>query len=219
MNSNRLLIGAATGRDDVSKVEYDQQRIHGNHAFSVLGACSISVIAMNFVLVRDPHARSNYVDELLTPSIHAELNSYWPLGRSSGAFWISWPKFLRFFGSITISTYASDYHDLRETASFPRSSTDPIPTFHFYIDKYVIRIDLSSTLTFHLYSIECTSPFLEHHWSISVYCGIEKSVVSIINMHNHLSYATLNKAHRNVSAQLMLTYRRVEERSPSGMDH
>lgn len=129
------MIGASTGRSDVSQEEYARQRVHGNHAFSVLAAHAVNRISMRFVLVRDPHARSNYIDELLTPSILARMNSSFPHSQSSGAFWISWPKFLRLFNSITISTYASDYYDVREVARFTRSSTQAVPTFHFHVPR------------------------------------------------------------------------------------
>jgi hypothetical protein len=91
---------------------------------------------MEFVLIRDPHARSNYHDELMTSTIRNQLNSMNQNSQSSGAFWISWPKFLRFFNSITISSYASDYYDIREVNRFTRSSTQLIPTFHFHLSQY-----------------------------------------------------------------------------------
>jgi hypothetical protein len=69
---------------------------------------------MEFVLIRDPHASSNYQEELMTPMIRNKLNSMNPNSQSSGTFWISWPKFLRCFNSITISSYASDYYDIQE---------------------------------------------------------------------------------------------------------
>ena len=133
--SSRLLIGASTGRSDVSPGEYTRIRLHGNHAFSVLAAHPIPSISMQFVLVRDPHARSNYHDELLTADVTHMLNSNYGKHVSSGAFWISWPKFLRFFNSIIISSYASDYYDVREVARFSRSSSQSISTFHFHLPR------------------------------------------------------------------------------------
>jgi hypothetical protein len=90
---------------------------------------------MQFVLVRDPHARTNYREELVTSSILTQLNSILPSRLPSGAFWISWPVFLQFFNSITISSYASDYYDIRETSQFTQLSVESIPTFHFYISE------------------------------------------------------------------------------------
>jgi hypothetical protein len=90
---------------------------------------------MEFVLIRDPHARSNYQDELMTSTIRNQLNSMHQNSQSSGAFWISWPKFLRFFNSITISSYSSDYYDIREVNRFTRTPTQLIPTFHFHLSK------------------------------------------------------------------------------------
>ncbi len=119
----------------MSAEEYNRNNIPNNHAFSVLAACSVPFISMEFVLIRDPHARSNYQDELMTPAIRNHLNSVNQNSQSSGSFWISWPKFLRFFNSITISTYSSDYYDVREVNRFTRTSRQPIPTFHFHLSK------------------------------------------------------------------------------------
>ena len=135
LDFSSLLIGASTGRSDVHPDEYDKNNIPNYHAFSVLAACSLSHIAMAFVLIRDPHARSNYHDELVDPTIRNQLNRMNQNSQSSGAFWISWPKFLRFFNSITISSYASDYYDIREVNRFTRSSTQSIPTFQFHLSQ------------------------------------------------------------------------------------
>ncbi|CAF3749085.1 unnamed protein product [Rotaria socialis] len=132
---SHLLIGASTGRSDISAEEYTRNNIPSNHAFSVLAAHSLSNISMQFVLVRDPHARSNYSDESITPYILTKLNNINRDYISPGAFWISWPKFLRFFNSITISSYATDYFDIREVNRFTRSSTQLIPTYHFHLSK------------------------------------------------------------------------------------
>jgi hypothetical protein len=94
--------------------EHVRNNIPNNHAFSVLAACSVPSSSLEFVLIRDPHASSNYQEELMTPMIRNKLNFMNRNGQSSGAFWISWPKFLRFFNSITISLYASDYYDIRK---------------------------------------------------------------------------------------------------------
>ncbi|CAF4007491.1 unnamed protein product, partial [Rotaria sp. Silwood1] len=88
---------------------------------------------MQFVLVRDPHARVDYKEDIITSSILTQLNSMISFHLPSGAFWISWPVFLQFFESITISSYASDYYDIREVAKFTQSSIEPIPTFHFHV--------------------------------------------------------------------------------------
>ncbi|CAF3342047.1 unnamed protein product [Rotaria sp. Silwood1] len=130
-----LLIGATTGRSDVSVEEYARNNIPNNHAFSVLAAHSISNTAMQFVLVRDPHAHSNYIDEFITQYILDKLNNINRNTVSPGVFWISWPKFLRFFNSITISSYANDYYDIREVNRFTQSCTELIPTFQFHLSR------------------------------------------------------------------------------------
>lgn len=119
----------------MSDSEYNRERIHGNHAFSVLSAHFLSSMSMQFILLRDPHGRSQYVDELLSAANSSKLNSWYPKSQSSGAFWISWAKFLRLFNSITISTYASDYYDVREVSRFTRAPQESIPTFHFHLSK------------------------------------------------------------------------------------
>jgi hypothetical protein len=90
---------------------------------------------MQFVLVCDPHARTDYKEEILTSTIVSQLNLILPFRLPSGAFWISWPVFLRFFNSITISSYVGDYYDVREVAKFTRSSIEPLPTFHFHVHE------------------------------------------------------------------------------------
>jgi len=135
LNYLRLLISAATGRTDISEEEYQRVHINSNHAFSIVAAYSLSEISMQFVLVRDPHARTDYREEVITSSIRTQLNSILQFRLPSGAFWISWPVFLQFFASITISSHVSDYYDVREVAQFTRSSIEPIPTFHFYVPK------------------------------------------------------------------------------------
>jgi len=90
---------------------------------------------MQFVLVRDPHAKTNYREKIVTSSILNQLNSILPTRLPSGAFWISLPIFLQFFSSITISSYASDNYDIREIGQFTQLSIESIPTFHFYLSE------------------------------------------------------------------------------------
>lgn len=135
LNYSSLLIGAGTGRLDVNEEEYQRIHLHSNHAFSILAAHYLAEISMQFVLVRDPHARTNYREELLTTGILQQLNSILPSRLPSGAFWISWPVFLQFFASITISTYSSDYYDVREIGKFTQSAIESIRTFHFQISQ------------------------------------------------------------------------------------
>ncbi|CAF1042665.1 unnamed protein product [Rotaria sordida] len=161
-----LLIGATTGRRNINEEEYQRIHIHSNHAFSILAAYYLSEISMPFVLVRDPHARVNYREEIITSSILSQLNSILPFHLPSGAFWISWPVFLQFFNSITISSYANDYYDIREVAKFTRSSIEPIPTFHFYVSKTSI-VDIS--LHYHCKRRQSVI----HHIQSFVLCNIE----------------------------------------------
>lgn len=130
-----LLIGAASARTEVNDRAYERANIKKNHAYSILAAHSLSNISIQFVLVRDPHGHTNYQEELTTSSILHRLNSRLPSRLPSGAFWISWPVFLQFFSSITISSYASDYYDIREIGKFTQLSIELIPTFHFYLPE------------------------------------------------------------------------------------
>ncbi|CAF3665498.1 unnamed protein product [Rotaria sp. Silwood1] len=128
-----LLIGASTGRHDVSKDMYDQIRINSNHAFSILATHATDKDSVRFVLVRDPHACSCYRDEYITPKVLTQLRTINNAHRSTGAFWIEWTKFLRFFSKLTISTYVNNYFDIREQAKFTRLPTDPITVFYFHV--------------------------------------------------------------------------------------
>lgn len=132
-----MLIGASSSRTDISASEYAQVRIHNNHAFSILATHALASCSSRFVLVRDPHARSNYTDKYVTPTVLDQLRLINDTPRSSGAFWISWSAFLRFFGSITISSYHEDHLDIRHEGKFSRSSTQYVPTYRFHVPESV----------------------------------------------------------------------------------
>ncbi|CAF3762324.1 unnamed protein product [Rotaria sordida] len=131
----KLLIGTASGRNDVSSEEYARVHIHKNHAFSILSAYELGDATKRFVLVRDPHSHSNYREEAVTESILKRLRLVNPADSSMGAFWISWRRFLRYFSSITISTYNSDDFDIREQCKFTRSSTEYVMTYYLHVPK------------------------------------------------------------------------------------
>jgi hypothetical protein len=132
-----LLIGASTGRTDISAEEYARFHIQSNHAFSILAAHALPGCSSCFVLVRDPHARSNYADQYVTSAVLHQLRLIDDTPRSSGAFWISWSRFLRFFASITISSYNEDHFDIRHEGQFTRSSTQYVPTYRFHVPESV----------------------------------------------------------------------------------
>jgi hypothetical protein len=131
----RLLIGVSSGATDVSSEEYAHVHIHGNHAFSVLAAHILDHGSHRFVLVRDPHSRSRYTEELVTENVLKQLRLINPTQRSTGAFWISWPRFLRYFSAITISTYNSSHFDIRQHAKFTRSATQRVTTYMFHVPQ------------------------------------------------------------------------------------
>ena len=130
------MIGVSSGRSDISSEEYARVRIHGNHAFSVLAAHTLDHHPSLFVLVRDPHSHSSYTEESVTQHVLKQLHSINPAEHSTGAFWISWARFLRYFSSITISTYDSEHFDVREQGKFTSSSTQWIVSYRFHLPKY-----------------------------------------------------------------------------------
>ncbi|CAF3916991.1 unnamed protein product [Rotaria sordida] len=132
---SNLLIGASTGRKDMNEREYSLVGIPNNHAFSILAAYTFSDYSSRFVLVRDPHARSNYIDKYVTSIILDRLRLINDTSHSSGAFWISWSIFLRYFSTITISNYNEDHFDIRHEGKFTCSSIQHVPCYHFHISE------------------------------------------------------------------------------------
>lgn len=130
-----LLIGASTGVPGITAEEYTRVHIHGNHAYSLLAVATLSTDPHRFVLVRDPHSHSKYSEDSITPKILEELNKEKSAKRSTGSFWISWSMFIRYFSSVTISTYKSDYFDIRECGKFTRSATDPVTSYRIHVPK------------------------------------------------------------------------------------
>ena len=131
------MIGAATGGTNVSQAEYVSVHINNNHAFSILTAQALSIKPHRFVLVRDPHSHSRYTEDAITPDVLNQLRRVDSAGHATGAFWISWSRFLRYFSSITISTYNSKNFDVRERGRFTQSSTDNVTSYRFHIPQYV----------------------------------------------------------------------------------
>ncbi|CAF3878990.1 unnamed protein product [Rotaria sp. Silwood2] len=131
----KLLIGVSSGGTGVSSEEYARVNIHDNHAFSVLAANALGSKSSRFVLVRDPHSHSDYREKSVADSVLKQLHLVNPAQRSTGAFWISWPRFLRYFSSLTISTYDSDLFDIREQGKFTQSCTQSVMTYHFHVPK------------------------------------------------------------------------------------
>lgn len=130
-----LLIGTSSGGTGISSEEYTSVHIHRNHAFSILTACTLTIKPYRFVLVRDPHSHSNYAEDVITGTILQQLRAIKPTDRSSGAFWISWSKFLRYFSSITVSTYNSEHYDIRERSKFTQSATDYVTSYRIHVPK------------------------------------------------------------------------------------
>ncbi len=129
------MIGTSSGGTDVSPEEYASVHINRNHAYSLLTAHTLSIKPHRFLLVRDPHSHSRYAEDAVTETVLKQLRAFNSADRSTGAFWISWPRFLRYFSSITISTYSSDNFDIRERGRFTRSSTDHVTSYCFHVPQ------------------------------------------------------------------------------------
>jgi hypothetical protein len=131
----RLLIGVSSGGTAITKEEYASVHIHKNHAFSILAAHALTDGSGRFVLVRDPHSHSQYREASVTKDVIEQLRRVNPAHRASGAFWISWKAFLRYFSSLTISTYNSDHFDMRQRGEFTRSPTQCVTTYQFQLNE------------------------------------------------------------------------------------
>lgn len=116
--------------------EYELVGLNPNHAFTVLAAKSLSVGEGRYLLLRDPHGTTKYTEDSISPPVRKQLSSTrTETPNSSGIFWIVWSNFLRFFDSITVSTYANNQFDIREQAQFTQSATEPVPAYYFVLSK------------------------------------------------------------------------------------
>lgn len=129
--TSSLLIGTTTGRRNMTADLYERVKINGNHAFSILAVHALGPIGSRFVLVRDPHARTNYRDDRVTNDVLTILRKIHPARRETGAFWIEWKTFLRYFARINISCDVNHAHEIRIPARFTRSATEMIPVLYF----------------------------------------------------------------------------------------
>ncbi|CAF3941195.1 unnamed protein product [Rotaria sordida] len=164
---SKLLIGVSSGGTGVSSKEYARVHIHNNHAFSILAVHALGSKSSRFVLVRDPHSHSNYREESVTESVLKQLRLVNPARRSTGAFWISWPRFLHYFSSLVISTYNGDLFDIREQCKFTRSSTENVTTYHFHVPK-------TSFVNISLVHHRRDRKTLSSHTQAFVLCDIDK---------------------------------------------
>ncbi|CAF3875319.1 unnamed protein product [Adineta steineri] len=165
---SKLLIGASTSGTNVSRDEYARVNIRGNHAFSLLAAHALVNDTSRFVLIRDPHSRSRYTEDLITEPILEQLRLVNPTHRSTGAFWISWPRFLHYFSSITISCYNSNHFDIRQQGQFTESATQPISAYCFHVPETSL---INISLLYHRHSRTTHST----HTQSFVLCDIDES--------------------------------------------
>ncbi|CAF4057136.1 unnamed protein product, partial [Adineta steineri] len=164
---SKLLIGTSTSRTNISTDEYHRARIRANHAFSVLFVTTLPTDPSRFLLIRDPHGNTDYSDRSIKSSIRTQLHSLYETHHSSGVFWISWPNFLHFFDSVTISTYASDYFDIREQAKFTRSPIQPVPAYYLYVGQ-------TSSINISLIYHRPDRQLYNYHTQSFVLCDIEQ---------------------------------------------
>ncbi|CAF1095120.1 unnamed protein product [Adineta steineri] len=170
---SKLLIGASTSGTNVNRDEYAAVHINSNHAFSILAAHTLINDTSRFILVRDPHSRSRYTEDLITKPILEQLRKVNPTHRSTGAFWISWPRFLHFFESITISTYNSNHFDIRQQGQFTQSSTEVIKSYFFDVPQ---TSSINISLLYHRHNRKARS----YHTQSFVLCDIEKSASTTV---------------------------------------
>ncbi len=126
------MIGTSSGGTVISPEEYATVHINKNYACSILAAHILNIEPFRFRLVRGPH-HSRYAEHSITGNVLQELSVFKPTDRPTGAVWISWPRFLHYFSSITISTYNCDHFDIHERSKFTRSSTDCVTCCRFHI--------------------------------------------------------------------------------------
>jgi hypothetical protein len=133
---SRLLIGASTGgQTSVSREVHMSVGIYQGHVFAVLAAHQPFPGAPHFLLLRDPHSETTYSEPMLTNEIREQLASVHSADRWSGTFWIAWTHFLRYFSSLTISTYNSNHYDIRLQGRFAQSLADQTTTYHFSVPQ------------------------------------------------------------------------------------
>ncbi|CAF3477566.1 unnamed protein product [Rotaria socialis] len=170
---SKLLIGASTGCSDINEHEYALVGLNSNHAFTVLLAKSLDVGEGRFLLLRDPHGTTNFSEDSITPKIRKHLSSIRvEMPNFSGIFWITWSSFLRFFESITISTYVSNHFDIREQAQFTESPTELLPAYYFTLSKTSL---ITVSLIYHRHHRKGNS----QHTQSFVLCNVEEETSDV----------------------------------------
>ncbi|CAF1657448.1 unnamed protein product, partial [Adineta ricciae] len=104
---------------------------------------------------------------IATEAVLKQLRAINPAQRSTGAFWISWSRFLRYFSSITVSTYKSSDFDVREAGRFSRSSIDDVLSYRFHVPQASM---INISLLYH--RLDRTSPI--SHTQSFVLCDINE---------------------------------------------
>lgn len=127
-------MGASTGRADISQTRYAAVHIHGNHVYSVRTANTLPT-GERFVMLRDPHARSQYRDDSISSKTLEILRKVYKDEESGGSFWISWEEFRRFFATLTICSYRDDLFDARLEGKFTPHAAHFVHAYYFHLDR------------------------------------------------------------------------------------
>ncbi len=127
-------MGASTGRTNIPAVEYARVHLSGHHVYSVRRAHALSA-AERFVLLRDPHGRSNYRDDRISAITLKTLLQTNKVEESAGSFWMSWMAFRRFFCTLTICSYHDDLLDVRLEGTFTPHAAHHVQAYYFHLNR------------------------------------------------------------------------------------
>ena len=127
-------MGASTGRKDLSTFDYEDVHLHENHVYSVRKACALPT-GERFVLLRDPHARSDYTNDPISASALKTLQKIDKAEASTGSFWMSWMAFRRFIATLTICSYRDNLFDVRLEGSFTPHSAHYVQAYYFGLNR------------------------------------------------------------------------------------
>jgi len=127
-------MGASTGRTNTPAVEYARVHLSGHHVYSVRTAHALSATE-RFVLLRNPHGRSNYQDDHISPVTLTTLSENNEVEESAGSFWMSWMAFRRFFRTLTICSYRDDLFDVRLEGTFTPHAAHHVQAYYFHLNR------------------------------------------------------------------------------------
>ena len=86
-------------------------------------------------MLRDPHARSNYLDDRISTVTLETLQQTYEAETSAGSFWMSWMAFQRFFTTLTICSYRDNLFDVRLEGKFTPHAAHFVQAYYFHLDR------------------------------------------------------------------------------------